>query len=92
MSCVALVVPTAGLPPGIYEELHCTASDIIDWPSSCRDGYSESSVGAVPNAYIAHAADRLSKVAGWLRKPDDQVCHTNIDLRQLQHEHKNRKR
>ena len=36
VNCPASWSP-AGMPPGIYEALHCTASDLIDWPSGSRD-------------------------------------------------------
>ena len=29
----------AGMPPGIYEELDCSCTDLIDWPGPSRDGY-----------------------------------------------------
>ena len=68
----------AGMPPGIYEALKCKANDLIDWPSGSRDGYDETSVGAVPNSYIALAAGRLSTIAGWLGKTADQEYYANV--------------
>eukprot|EP01052_Picozoa_sp_SAG31_P006242 SAG31_NODE_285_length_18479_cov_9.871980_7_plen_69_part_00 len=43
-----------------------------------RDGYIESNVSAVPNAYIALAAGRLGRIAGWLGKDSDAVYYNNI--------------
>jgi hypothetical protein len=66
------------VPPGIYEALKCRATDLIDWPSGSRNGYAESSIGAVPNSYIALAAERLSIIAGWLGKTQDQAYYGNV--------------
>ena len=57
-SCPASWNVTAGLPRGVYEDLHCTCDDLIDWPSGDRDGYVSqgNSVSAVANGYIAHSA------------------------------------
>jgi hypothetical protein len=68
----------AGMPPGIYEALKCKATDLIDWPAGSRDGYDETSVGAVPNSYIALAAERLGIIAGWLGETADQAYYANV--------------
>jgi alpha-L-rhamnosidase len=68
----------AGMPDGVYEALKCTASDLIDWPSGTRDGYKESAISAVPNAYVALAAGKLSKVAGWLERTADAQYYGNV--------------
>ena len=68
----------AGMPAGIYEALDCHATDLIDWPSGSRDGYQESAISTVPNAYIALAAGRLAKVAGWLGKTEDSAYYDNV--------------
>jgi hypothetical protein len=61
------------MPPGIYEALDCSCTDLIDWPSGSRDGYvsDANNVSAVANSYIALAAERMSEVAAWLGKTAD---------------------
>jgi hypothetical protein len=61
------------MPPGIYEALGCSCTDLIDWPSGSRDGYvsDANNVSAVANSYIALAAERMSEVAAWLGKTAD---------------------
>ena len=70
----------AGLPPGVYEATHCSCDDLIDWPAQYRDGYvsANNTASAVPNAYIALAADRMSQMARWLGKDADAVQYAHI--------------
>jgi alpha-L-rhamnosidase len=45
----------------------CSASDLIDWPSSQRDGCSTSlQTNTVINSYAAMAADAIADIAKWL--------------------------
>ena len=46
----------AGLPPGVYEALQCTCTDLNDWPRQYQDGYQICNVSTVANSYIAMAA------------------------------------
>ena len=50
----------------------------MDAPPGTRDGYVEAAVGAVPNAYIALAAGRLSQIAGWLGETRDEEFYGNV--------------
>ena len=68
------------MPPGIYEALGCSCTDLIDWPGGSRDGYASdaNNVSAVANAYIALAAERMSEVAAWLGKTSDAQMFAGI--------------
>eukprot|EP00039_Didymoeca_costata_P008725 m.115456 g.115456 ORF g.115456 m.115456 type:complete len:887 (-) comp14206_c1_seq1:419-3079(-) len=69
---------SAGLPPGVYEDLGCTCNDLIDWPSGSRDGYVETTTSIVPNAYISMALDRMADMATWLGNITEAEEYANI--------------
>jgi alpha-L-rhamnosidase len=46
----------AGLPPGIYEAVHCTCTDLNDWPRQYQDGYQIGNVSSVANSCMRCAA------------------------------------
>jgi hypothetical protein len=53
----------AGMPPGIYEALKCTCTDLNDWPMQYQYGYVIANVSTVANAYIAFACGKVAEIA-----------------------------
>lgn len=68
----------AGMPPGVFEELQCTCTDLNDWPPQYQDGYIIGNVSTVANAYIALAARRVAEMARWLGKSADAEYYVNV--------------
>ena len=79
VACPASWSP-AGLPPGVFKDLQCTVSDLIDWPAGSRDGYVSvgNTVSSVANSYVALAAKRMARVASWLGKDADAMYYANV--------------
>jgi hypothetical protein len=68
----------AGLPPGIYEEVKCTCTDLNDWPREYQDGYVIGEISTVANSYVALAATRVSEMATWLNKTDEAAEYAAV--------------
>ena len=67
-----------GIPSDVWAELGCTCADLVDWPTSCRDGFVFTNASAVANAYVAFAADKVAEAAGWLGEADDERHFTAV--------------
>ncbi len=68
------------LPPGVFEALGCTVTDLVDWPATARDGFvfADNNQSTVANAYVALAARAVSEVAGWLGEQADAAHYANV--------------
>lgn len=66
------------MPPGIYEALDCTCTDLNDWPPEYQDGYVIGNVSTVANSYIALAAAKVSEMAAWLGKDDEAEHYRSV--------------
>lgn len=66
------------MPPGVYEDLHCSCNDLIDWPAVARDGFHNTNRSVVANSYIALATRRLYDIAEWLGMDDDKDMWLNM--------------
>jgi len=76
--CPAGWSEAAGLPDGVFEDLRCACSDLIDWPAASRDGYVGSNLSAVPNALVALSLGRMAEMAGWVGRAEAQERYANI--------------
>jgi len=71
------------MPPGIYEALQCTCTDLNDWPPQYQDGYIIGNVSTVANAYIAFAAGKVAQMATWLGKHQEATYYQSVSDRIL---------
>eukprot|EP00035_Acanthoeca_spectabilis_P031454 m.14156 g.14156 ORF g.14156 m.14156 type:complete len:993 (+) comp4760_c0_seq1:3-2981(+) len=65
--------------------LACSLSNLIDWPSSTRDGYVDSPTSAVINAYAVGATEAVGNIAGWLNQTSDAEHFANISTSLANH-------
>ena len=49
----------------------CSVNDLIDWPTSQRDGYVDGPVSSVINAYAVGALNAMADIAQWLGRAQD---------------------
>ena len=66
------------MPPTVYESVHCTCTDLNDWPRQYQDGYVMGEVSTIANAYVALAATRVAEMAMWLGKTDDAKTYSDV--------------